>query len=68
MPPRIGTVPPHTPEPPPYGTIGTVSSRATRTMAATSRSLSGHTTTWGRSEGSSPARTPMSRRGHMSRP
>ena len=67
MPPWIGTTPPHTPEPPPYGMMGTPMARAARTMVATSRTVSGHTTACGRWAGGAPARRANSSRGHMSR-
>ena len=67
MPPWIGTAPPQTPEPPPYGTIGTCIRRATRMISAISPAVAGHTTTSGGCSTGAPARTARRSRGHMSR-
>jgi hypothetical protein len=47
--------------------MGSPSDRATFTTAATSRTVSGHTTACGRCTGGAPSRTARSSRGHMSR-
>ena len=51
MPPWIGSAPPCVPEPPPQGTTGVPCASATATIAATSSSVRGRTTTWGRASG-----------------
>jgi hypothetical protein len=68
MPPKRGTAPPHTPEPPPYGTIGTPRLRASlHDRGDLAHGLGPHHRGRQHRCGATPARRASSRRGHMSR-
>ena len=66
-PPLIGSVPPHTPEPAPKGTMGVPVRAAARMIACTSSVEVGHTTASGGCGAGLPPDSVMSPRGHRSR-